>query len=351
MTAHNLNNRRYDIDWLRVIALGLLILYHVVLSFQPWAYKIFFIQNEEPLTELWLPMAMLNVWRIPILFVVSGMGVYFALRNRDWKQLLQDRALRILLPFLAGIFLICPISVWFALQYYGQPVTYVPNAGHLWFLGNIFVYVLMLLPLLIYLKNTPHSWVNRTIDWLLQRYWGIYLCILPLVLETLVLRPEYYFSYAQTAHGFFLGLLCFVMGFLLISRSDLFWHAVQRIRHSALIIASSLYLVRLLVYELDNEPNALMALESGCWMFVVLAYTALYLNKNSGLLRYLSQAVYPVYILHMPVQFGLACYLFPVALSAAWKFLLLLVGTYMLSFLLYEGGKRLGWLRVLFGMR
>ena len=44
--------RRYDVDWLRVIALGLLVVYHVVVSFQPWATMIFFIQNENSLEVL-----------------------------------------------------------------------------------------------------------------------------------------------------------------------------------------------------------------------------------------------------------------------------------------------------------
>lgn len=30
--------RRYDIDWLRVIAIGLLIIYHIGIGFQSWGY-------------------------------------------------------------------------------------------------------------------------------------------------------------------------------------------------------------------------------------------------------------------------------------------------------------------------
>src|SRR5687767_13305909 len=99
-------NRRYDIDWVRVIAIGLLLIYHVAIGFQSWGILISFITSNEPWESLWLPMAMLNVWRIPLLFYVSGMGVYFAIQNRSWKQLLLERAGRILLPFLFGIVLI-----------------------------------------------------------------------------------------------------------------------------------------------------------------------------------------------------------------------------------------------------
>ena len=74
--------RRYDIDWLRVIAIGLLLIYHIAIIFQPWGIFIGFMQNNESLESLWIPMAMLNVWRIPLLFFVSGMGVCFAIKKR-----------------------------------------------------------------------------------------------------------------------------------------------------------------------------------------------------------------------------------------------------------------------------
>ena len=64
--------RRYDIDWLRVIAIGLLLFYHIGIGFQPWGVFIGFIQSEKPLESLWIPMSMLNIWRIPLLFFVSG---------------------------------------------------------------------------------------------------------------------------------------------------------------------------------------------------------------------------------------------------------------------------------------
>src|SRR6478609_1048372 len=136
----NTSTRRYDIDWIRVIAIGLLLLYHVAIGFQPWGIMIGFITTPTPWNELWTPMSMLNIWRIPLLFFVSGMGVYFAMQNRTWKQLLQERALRILVPYLFGAICIFPISSYIWVRYNDFSFSYSPNAGHLWFLGNIFVY-------------------------------------------------------------------------------------------------------------------------------------------------------------------------------------------------------------------
>ncbi|MEM9241245.1 MAG: acyltransferase family protein [Pseudomonadota bacterium] len=350
------NSRRHDVDWLRVLALGLLIFFHAHLSFQSWASNILFIQNDEPFEHLWFTMKMLDIWRIPLLFLVSGMGVYFAMRNRDWKELLQERTQRILLPLIAGAFLICPISIFFSQLYYDQPISYEPNAGHLWFLANIFLYVLLLMPLFIYQKNNPDNGFTRIIDKILGYSWGLFLFPVPLMIETALVNPEHFSGYSTslrglpTAHGFWYGLVCFALGFLLVSRGDLFWRAVQRTRHGALAIASLLFLVRLLVYKLYEAPNILVAVESGFWLLAILGYGSLYLNKPSGLLSYLNKAVFPVYIVHLPLLFGLAYFLFPLNLPAIVKLVLLLAGTLTSSLLLYEIFRRLLWLRPLFGM-
>jgi len=94
MPATSALQRRHDVDWLRVMAMGLLIVYHIVLSFQPWARSIRFPQNDTLLEGIWPGMALINIWRIPLLFLVSGMGVRFAMERRDWKQLILDRTIR-----------------------------------------------------------------------------------------------------------------------------------------------------------------------------------------------------------------------------------------------------------------
>lgn len=344
--------RRHDVDWLRVLALGLLIVYHGVLSFQPWAHKVFFLQNDQTLEGLWPFMAMLNVWRIPILFVVSGMGVRFAMERRDWKKLLKDRSVRILLPLLFGLFFICPISIYAMLAYRGEEAFYVPNAGHLWFLANIYLYVLLLLPLLVYLKNRPGHCIWRGLAGLCRGGWGLYLLALPMMAEAWLLKPTYYTLYAQTPHGFWLGMVCFLMGFMLVGLGDVFWSAVEKMRSSALVIAFGLYLVRLMVFRLEAEPHPLLAFESLCWMFAVLGHGSKYLNVPSAVLAYCSKAVYPVYIIHMPVQFGISYYLFPIDLAASAKLLMLLAGTFGCCLLAYEYVlRRLRWIRPLLGMR
>lgn len=343
--------RRYDVDSVRVYALGLLILYHVVVGFQPWAREIHFITNDQSLQVLWIPMGLLNVWRIPIVFMVSGMGVCFAMERRTWKPLLKDRALRILVPFVFGFFFIAPIFVFISQSYYGEEIQYRPNPGHLWFLGNIFLYVLLLLPLLAYLKNRPDNGILRFLARVIRRPAGLFLFAIPLMVAAQLVQPEHFPAFAFTLHGLFFGILCFLTGFLFVSLRDVFWQAVQQLRRKALAVAFLLFLVRLFAFRLEG-PNALIALESMSWMLAVFGFASVYLNKPSARLAYLSNAVYPVYILHMPLQFFFSYYIMALSLPAIVKLVMLLVATFGASFLLYELAiKRAKWIRPLFGMK
>jgi glucan biosynthesis protein C len=105
--------RRYDIDWIRVIAIGLLLIYHIAICFQPWATFIMFMKSNETMESIWIPMSMLNIWRIPLLFFVSGMGVCFAIKRRNWLALIKERTQRILVPFLFGMVAIVPLHIFF----------------------------------------------------------------------------------------------------------------------------------------------------------------------------------------------------------------------------------------------
>ncbi|MGB5894501.1 MAG: acyltransferase, partial [Ignavibacteriaceae bacterium] len=290
-------DRRYDIDWLRVIAIALLLIYHVVIVFQPWGFYIGFIQSAATSDAIWIPMALLNVWRIPLLFFVSGMGVCFALRRRDWKQLLMDRAKRILLPLIFGSFFIVPIHVFLFQKYYEQEIVYSPSMGHLWFLANICIYVTQVIGMAFLEKNYDYKFFDF-FRRLLKRPYYLYLFIIPFILEAELINPEYFSLYVGTGHGFLIGMLAFFFGFLFIAIGDAFWDAVEKTKTTSLIIAFSLYLVRLFYYEL-NAPNFLTSIESMNWIFAVLGFGHKYLNKPSKILSYLSQAAYPVYIIHM----------------------------------------------------
>ena len=244
-------------------------------------------------------MGLINIWRIPLLFIISGMGVCFAMRRRNWKELLKDRTKRILLPLIFGSFFIVPISGYLYQKFNNLDPMYFPNGGHLWFLGNIFIYVLILYPIFFSFKRNSDNVLFRCFNCVLKFPAALYLFTLPFIIEVvLVAPPQGFASYANTPHGFWLGLLAFFTGFIFISLGEIFWRAVERIKIIALSIAIPLYLVRLLVFQLE-EPFFLTVIESWSWLFSIFGFGATYLNKPSSTLSYLSKAVYPVYILHM----------------------------------------------------
>lgn len=331
--------------------MGLLIIYHVVLCFQPWASYIGFPRNDPSLDVVWPFMAMINIWRIPILFLISGMGVCFAMERRNWKQLLKDRAIRILLPYLFGI-VVLQSMVNIALPYLGWNAEFTITFGHLWFLLNIFLYFSCFIGIMIYLKGNPENGLFRFMSMVIRWPGGLFLFGLPLVLEAWLVNPQYFTSYVDSLHGWLMGMICFFMGFIFIALGDVFWPAVTKIRWPALIIAFSLFLVRLYFLGQETPLNWLTAIESMSWMLAAMGFATRYLNKSSRYLAYLSKAVYPVYIIHLPIQFLIAYFLLPHSLPAFLKLTLLLAGTFGFSLLLYEFIlRRLKWIRPLFGMK
>src|SRR5690606_31353887 len=328
------SDRRHDIDWLRVIAIGLLLIYHVAIGFQNWGVMIGFITNEKPWESLWIPMAMLNIWRIPLLFFVSGMGVYFAIRKRSWKQLLLERTGRILLPLLFGMFFIVPIHVYFWQNYYEIGETYSYGPGHLWFLGNIFVYVVLLSPVFFYLKRNEDGKVSKRIKKILSHPLGLCLVMVAFIAEVSLVNPNPYEMYYMNWHGFFLGLLAFFFGFCFVLSGRAFWEMVLKWRWLFFTLAAILLSIRLTQFQM--APDYMLAIESNCWVFTVFGFGYKYLNQPGKTLRYLSEAAYPVYIIHMIFLYLGSSLLFPLNIETPLKFILVLVFTVAGCFTLYE---------------
>ena len=345
------HERRYDVDWLRVIAIGLLLIYHIAIIFQPWAMFIGFVRSPELMVSLWVPMTALNVWRIPLLFYVSGMGVYFALRKRNWKQLVGERSRRILLPFLFGVLAITPLHMFIFQGFYHMPLGYFPHLGHLWFLGNIFVYVLLLSPLFYFLKRNPEGKFKKAVSVLMSHPLGPLSVSVFFVLEVMLVRPQLFELYAETWHGFFLGLLAFLFGFLCVYTGKAFWQTVRRWRWGYLGLAVLLYGIRYAVFQL-NAPGYLIAVEANAWIFALFGMSYRYLNRPGALLNYLSEAAYPVYIIHMFVLYAGAYLILPLEIPVFLKFIGVVGFTAGVCYLVYEFLiRRIAFLRPLFGLK
>jgi glucan biosynthesis protein C len=344
-------SRRYDIDWLRVIAIGLLLIYHIGIGFQPFGVLVGFIQSNKPLEAIWVPMSMLNIWRIPLLFFVSGMGVCFAIRKRNWKQLLLERGRRILVPFLFGLFAIVPLHVFLWQKYYNQEIAYSIHPVHLWFLANIFIYVVVLSPVFFYLKRNENGRFHRGLQKLFSQPWGLLVVVLVFVLEAILVKPQTYETYAMTLHGFVMGLLAFLFGFIFIYSGEAFWNNVRKWRWLSLSFAILLFLLRYIEFQMV-APRYLLAIESNMWIFAAFGFANKYLQKPSKALSYLTKAAYPVYIIHMIFLYLGSFLIMPLDISPWLQLILIVVFTFAGCFALYELViRRVSFLRPLFGLK
>src|SRR6478735_12601053 len=103
-------NRRHDIDALRALAFLLLILYHVGMYYVagwPWHIK-------SPHAVDWLrwPMVIVNVWRMDLVFLISGVAFGFLSRGLAPLALIRQRALRLLLPLVFGMAVVVPYQAY-----------------------------------------------------------------------------------------------------------------------------------------------------------------------------------------------------------------------------------------------
>jgi glucan biosynthesis protein C len=342
--------RHYEIDALRVIALGLLILYHIFVCYQPFANMLMFLQYDQLLEKYWFIGELVNIWRIPVLFLVSGMAVGFILGRRTITELLCDRMMRIVPPLCFGSLVIWPVFPALYALYEGRPPSYLPSPGHLWFLQNLVSYTVLLLPLFVYMKGRPDNAMVRALRRLLPL--GLLVALpLPLMLETALSQPDS-FSFFPVRFGY--GLVCYAAGFLLVSVGEKFWTSIGKVCHLALPLAVLFYLGRIEVIEWGplQDNHWTTGFESGLWMLAFLGYGSLFLNRPSRVFAYLNKAVFPIYIIHMPVQQAVACVIYGWKLGPELTFLLHALFTFAICGLAYEWViRRIRWLYPVMGLK
>jgi hypothetical protein len=236
-------------------------------------------------------------------------------------------------------------------KYYNQDLTYSLNPGHLWFLANIFIYVILLSPVFFYLKRNENGKFVRGLKNLFRNPLGLLLIVISFVLEAILVQPEAFELYYMNLHGFLLGLIAFFFGYCCVLVGDTFWHTILTWRWLFFTVGVILFTVRLIVFEL-KAPNFLMAVESNMWIFTVFGFAYRYLNKPSKTLSYLSQGAYPIYIVHMIFLYLGSFWILPLEISTAAKFILIIAFTFAGCFAMYELLiRRVNFLRPLFGLR
>lgn len=329
--------RRHEIDALRSIALALLIGYHVLAAYQPFAKGIEFIPSPGSLEGIWFLGELLNSWRIPVLFLISGLTAGYLLQNRSVRSLLKTRLLRLVPPMVLTFFAIAPISGVLFRDYTEQAFVWIPNPGHLWFVWNLIAYFILSAPLLHHVKKHPDHRLLR-FGRAMHPAWWIVFFFVALTLVAWLMEP---FARGELFSAHFLrfwsGLTCFLFGVFLVALGEAFWVGIPRILAPSLILFLILYAMRISGFVLLPEPLRLLprVLESVCGMLAFVSAGSVFFSRPSRAFSVFNRMVFPVYILHMPVQQGLAFFLFPLEGNVWLIFVVHVMGTLVISVLIY----------------
>ena len=110
-----MNERKHYLDNIRWITLCVVILYHVFYIFNSSGV----ISNiNAPGIKAFDSICVFTYpWIMCLLFVVSGVSARYSLNNRTNKEFIKDRAKRILIPSIVGIFTYGWISGWMTNYY------------------------------------------------------------------------------------------------------------------------------------------------------------------------------------------------------------------------------------------
>jgi glucan biosynthesis protein C len=375
--------RRVDLDWIRIIAFGLLILYHVGMLFVPWDYHV---KSAHILPSLEPLMLALNPWRLSLLFLVSGAATRFMANKLAPAALFKGRAARLLPPLLFGMFVIVPPQSYFQVveksgfagsfvQFYlsrylafapqfceAGRCLMLPTWNHLWFVVYLFVYTAVLALLLAVAPRLVRGVEIR----LAPALSGVGLLLLP-ALALAALRLFVYPSFPQTNtligdwYNHALYGTVFAFGYL-FALDEGVAAATQRLRWPALVAAiicyASFMLWRVLRQEGVQLPEALtlysrFAYGAFQWVSIlaILGFGRRWLTRDTAARRYLTDAVFPYYIVHQTTIIATAYALRDWALPAAAEAALILAATFASCALTYEIVRRIAWLRPLFGLK
>ena len=375
------SERRIDLDWVRISAFGLLIFYHVGMLYVSWGFHIKSAHRIalEPL------MLVLNPWRLGLLFLVSGVATRFMLRKYSLLPLLRSRSARLLIPLVFGMLVVVPPQAYeqvvealgypagfvdfylrhylaFGSQFCPKPCIVMPTWNHLWFVVYLWVYTVALGGVLAWVPGLV-EWIERKLASALSGALLLLLLVVPtLAFATyrLVLFPNFpsthalfgdWYNHAQFATVFLLGFL--------LAQAEAFWNAIERQRWLALSLAAVFYLSFLAVWSTGTQHMPLLRLYGGFaygayqWlcMVAILGFARRWLTADSAARRYLTDAIFPYYIVHQTAIIMIAHALHGQHLAAWLEASIVIGGTAVACVLTYEIVRRIPILRPLFGLR
>ena len=381
-----MTDRRYDLDWLRIIAFGLLIFYHCGMFYVSWDWHVksrFASDAIEPLMMLTSP------WRLSLLFLIAGAATRFMADKMSVRQFLAGRMVRLWPPLLLAMFVIVPPQSYFeiveALQaanglgpghagwldnFYVKYVTgsghwcdadgclVTPTYNHMWFVAYLILYTLALIAILPLLRRIPAA-VRRLVagpllilvPWLYLT--GLRLTLFPLFGESHDFRNDGYL------HSVYFSI--FLFGFA-IAKYQAFFDQCVRLRWTALGLALASWAALVAYHGLyadGMEPPAwlrlamrsIRELDAWCAIIAAVGLAHRHLRGADGPARQLlTQAIFPFYLIHQTVIVVTGHYLDGMRLPLPVEAPLLVATTALGCWLFFDWGRRVRLLRVWIGL-
>jgi hypothetical protein len=319
---------------------------------------------------------------MPLIFLISGASTFYALTSRNSGRFVKDRALRLLVPLLVGIFTHVAWQEYlerlsfgglkgsfleFYPQYfkgfYGYGGNFAWMGLHLWYLEALFVFSVALLPLLLWLKRQAGSaWLDAVLGRLLRVRGAIYLLALPQMFLIAWLNPQTFWG--QRGFGgwpLLIYVFYFLYGFLIVDRPQA-EEQIQNLRRFSLNSAIVLFLVLLVLWKAGGDPkygtarySLLMpcfALSSWCFVMAILGLGRRWLGFTNSFVRYSNEAVLPFYALHQTIILSVGYLVVRWAIPDLVKFVVIALSSFLIIVTIYEFLiRRNNPMRFLFGMR
>lgn len=347
--------RRYDIDAWRVISILAVYLHHIGMPFNGDGFHIMNNESSKFLDDL---MVFFEQFRLPMLFLISGAGTVYAFSKRNWIQFVGERAYRLLIPLVFGVFFIVPPQTYFENKMeYASYFDFYSNifsnieVNHLWFIENLFYISLISIPIILFFKSNTSSGVRSWIASLGSKNYGIALWVFPLIIIKIVSKkyfPDDSKDILNLSSTLFYGYF-FVAG-ILITTAPLLWDSLKKFRKFNLILTIVSILIFYAYYFLPNEIASqyfnietrwaiwygVSAFVSWSLITTLLGYGQIWFNRKSQILKKANEAIYPFYILHQTVIIILAYYIVQMDASISAKIILLLISTFPIIIVIYR---------------
>jgi len=370
--------RRHDLDWLRVLVILVIFVFHCGRFFDMGGWHVKNPVRHE-VVEVWT--GFLCSWLMPLIFVISGASTFYALGSKAVARFARDRAARLLVPLIVGIFTHVSLQVYlerisfgkfkgsfieFYSHYfdgfYGFGGNFAWMGLHLWYLEMLFVFSMILLPLFLWLKGLTGVRFIQRIGSLLAKPGVVYLLALGPMAILAFLDPDT--PWGQRGFGgwpLFAYPFLFVYGFVIVASEPL-EAQIERWRWTSLGLAVFVLLIGLVFWKTGGDPkygtpryallHSLYALMSWCLILAFLGLARRNLGFTRPFLRYANEAVLPFYILHQTVILAIGYFVVRWAIPDLAKFVIIAASSFAVIVAFYEFiVRRDNAVRFLFGMK